>query len=184
MQEFKLYMMLLGAKPAGRHTEQHDIFFGIGTSLKDCLPDIFSFWPETKKKVHIDAWRDIQQVNGFKVQVVPRSEDIIDGQFVKLFFINLGGYRPAEFEEFHYKMIIAAVNKDAAIAHAKKTAFFLHCDSPHVDDKYGVDVDDIYEITDILPFSVKNYYTLVLTPTEDKIEDEIHLGYLKVDQLE
>ena len=183
MQEFKLYMLLLGAKPPGRHTEQHDIFFGIGTSLKDCLPDIFSFWPEAKKKIHIDAWRDVQIVNGFRVQVVPRTAHAIEGQLVKLFFINLGGYRPAEFEEFHYKMIIAAVNKDAAIAQAKKTAFFLHCDSPHVDDKYGVDVDDIYEITDILPFSVKESYSLLLMPEENVVEDEIHLGYLKIDQV-
>lgn len=183
MQEFKLYMILLGAKPAGRHTEQHDIFFGIGQSLKDCLPDMFTFWPEAKKKMHIDAWREVRMVNGFKVEVVPRLANAVEGQLVKLFFINLGGYRPAEFEEFHYKMVIAGVNKDAAIAQAKKTAFFRHCDSPHVDDKYGVDVDDIYEISDILPFSIKDQYSLLITPANDAVEDEIHLGYLKSEQL-
>ncbi|MGN6440105.1 MAG: DUF1543 domain-containing protein [Agriterribacter sp.] len=35
-------MLLLGCKPAGRHTEQHDVFFGIGASLKDLIPDIIS----------------------------------------------------------------------------------------------------------------------------------------------
>lgn len=182
MQEFKLYMLLLGAKPAGRHTEQHDIFFGIGTSLKDCLPDIFSFWPETNKKIHIDAWRDVKLVNGYKVEVVPRVDNTTREQ-VKLFFINLGGYKPAEFEEFHYKMIIAAGDKDTAIQEAKRSAFFRHTSSPHIDDKYGVDVDDIYEIADILPASVKDSYSLVLSPAEDLTADQINLGYLKVDQI-
>lgn len=182
MQEFKLYMMLLGAKPAGRHTEQHDIFFGIGSSLKDCLPDIFSFWPEANKKIHIDAWRDVRLVNGYKVQVVPRTEHT-GKEPIKLFFINLGGYRPAEFEEFHYKMIIAASDKDIATQQAKQSAFFLHNDSPHIDDKYGLDVDDIYEVADILPASVKDRYSLVLSPADHLTEDEINLGYLKVDQL-
>jgi hypothetical protein len=33
-KENKLYMVML-VLPAGRHTEQHDIFFGIGSSLKE-----------------------------------------------------------------------------------------------------------------------------------------------------
>lgn len=182
MQEFKLYMLLLGAKPAGRHTEQHDVFFGIGTSLKDCLPDIFSFWPEADQKIHIDAWRDVRLVNGYKVQVIPRTEHT-NKEEIKLFFINLGGYKPAEFEEFHYKMITAARDKDTAIRQARQSAFYRHNDSPHIDDKYGVDVDDIHEITDILPSSVKDRYSLVLSRADNFTEDEIHLGYLKVDEV-
>ena len=56
-------------------------------------------------------------------------------------------------------MIIAAANKSKAIDRAKKTAFFRHTGfkgaTSHIDDKYGVAVDDLYEITDILPASIK-----------------------------
>jgi hypothetical protein len=52
-----------------------------------------------------------------------------------------------------------------------------------VDDKYGLDVDDIYEIADILPASIKEQYKLRLSPSAETTEDEVHLGYLKVDQL-
>ena len=50
-----LYMIMLGCTPKGRFTEQHDIFFGIGTSLKELVADMKSFWPEAKGKIHIDA---------------------------------------------------------------------------------------------------------------------------------
>ncbi|MFV8358664.1 DUF1543 domain-containing protein, partial [Flavobacterium sp. XS1P32] len=52
-KELKLYMLMLGCTPAGRLTEQHDIFFGIGKSLKDLIPQIKNFWPEAKGKLHI-----------------------------------------------------------------------------------------------------------------------------------
>lgn len=51
----KLYMLMLGCKPKGRFTEQHDIFFGIGNSLKDLIPQMKIFWPEAKGQIHIDA---------------------------------------------------------------------------------------------------------------------------------
>jgi hypothetical protein len=33
-KQLKLYMVMLGCTPEGRLTEQHDIFFGIGTSKR------------------------------------------------------------------------------------------------------------------------------------------------------
>ncbi|MBC7439220.1 MAG: DUF1543 domain-containing protein, partial [Flavobacterium sp.] len=42
----KLYMIMLGCKPEGRLTEQHDIFFGIGNSLKELIPSMKNLWKE------------------------------------------------------------------------------------------------------------------------------------------
>ena len=70
----KLFMLLLGCKPLGRNTEQHDIFFAIGTDLKDLLTDIFDFWPEANQKIHIDAWREVNRVDNFDISVVNRDE--------------------------------------------------------------------------------------------------------------
>ena len=39
-EKLKLYMVMLGCTPEGRFTEQHDIFFGIGYSLKELIPKI------------------------------------------------------------------------------------------------------------------------------------------------
>ena len=59
MKKFRLYMILLGCTPDGRHTEQHDIFFGIGTGLEDLIPEIQEFWSDGGE-LHIDAWREMK----------------------------------------------------------------------------------------------------------------------------
>jgi hypothetical protein len=178
-----LYMILIGCTPKGRNTEQHDIYFGIANSIKEMIPDIISFWPEADEKIHLDAWRMVTNVDGFKVEVVEAGKS---SGAMKLFFINLGGYKQNEFEEFHYKMIVAAEDKGQAIKQAKDTAFYKHTGfkgaPSHIDDKYGVDVDDIFEIRDILPDPIKEKYALRITDAEEELpEDEKHLGYFRLD---
>lgn len=181
-------MVLLGAELQTRNTEQHDIFFGIGSELKDLLHDMIEFWPEAGKKLHIDGWREVTVVNGFRISVINRdSKNEAVNADARLFFINLGGYKENEFEEYHYKIIVAAKEKGEAIQMAKKTAFYQHtgfkgADS-HIDDKFGVDVDDIYEIKDILPPKLKQLYSITLEPSTNDKEDEIHLGYVKLSKL-
>lgn len=178
-------MILLGCKPAGRNTEQHDLFFGIGRTLTDIKQDLLDFWKEANGKIHIDGWREVQFVDGYKIEVLRRGDATASQQ--KLFFINLGGYKPNEFEEFHYKLLVVAYNKGEAIQQAKQTAFYKHTGFEgavsHIDDKYGVDVDDIYEIEDILPSRLKENYGILLTKAGSVQEDALHLGYLKLDKL-
>ncbi|MEZ4787008.1 MAG: hypothetical protein R2790_03795 [Flavobacterium haoranii] len=41
---------------------------------------------------------------------------------LKLFFINLGGYQPKQFEEFHHKLLIVAISKSDAIKKLNKVS--------------------------------------------------------------
>ncbi|MCW3085991.1 MAG: hypothetical protein JWP12_3357 [Bacteroidetes bacterium] len=179
-------MLLLGCKPAGRSTEQHDVFFAIGTSLKELGPQINASWPEAKNNIHIDAWRQVSSVNGYDVSVSEKSLQINSTPDAPaLFFLNLGGYKPEEFEEYHYKMIVAAKNESEAIQLAKQTAFYKHTGfkgaASHIDDKYPVDVDDVYPVASILSPAYKGNYTITLTKQEiPKAGDEFHLGYLQL----
>ena len=180
----ELYMILLGCKPLGRHTEQHDMFFGIGTSLKELVPAMRSFWPEAKGKIHIDAYRIVKHVEGFKVDIVEReSTSPAQVGAPQLFFLNLGGYQTDVFEELHYKMLMVELDKDDAVKKAKKTKFFKEHFTPHIDDKYGVDVDDIFNIEEALPPAMKEKYQLVFTPAADLEEDPIELGYIPIYKL-
>ncbi len=182
----KLWMVLIGCKPIGRHTEQHDVFFGISNELKELIPAFEKFWPEAKGYMHIDGYREIKQVNEYDISIVPKTEQMVD-QTVKLFFINLGGYKKNEFEEFHYKMLVASEHKSAAIAISKQTAFFKHTHfesaNSHIDDKYGIDVDDLYQIEDILDLASKSKYSIKLTLSNELKEDLLHLGYFKLNAL-
>ena len=124
-----------------------------------------TFWPEAKGRIHIDAWREVTLVDHFSIEIVANKamEKLVSDN---LYFINLGGYKENEFEEYHYKMLTVAENLAIASKNAKSTTFYKHCGfkgaTSHIDDKYGVDVDDIYNVTDILNDHYKEHYSLKL----------------------
>lgn len=182
----KLFMILIGATPKGRNIEQHDIFFGIANSVKELLPDMKLFWPEAKDKIHIDAYRIVNKVGNFKVEVIAKVDEIKEDK-TSLFFLNLGGYKVGEFEELHYKMLVVADQKALAIKEAKETAFYKHTGfkgaTSHIDDKFGVDVDDVFEIKDILSAETKSKYGLKFSQGDSLPEDEFVLGYIPLSKL-
>ena len=185
--KLKLYMVMLGCKPEGRFTEQHDIFFGISKSLKDLIPQMKAFWPEAKGKIHIDAWREVTVVEDYSIEIVP-NKSTSKSALESLFFINLGGYKENEFEEYHYKILTSAETLAHASKKAKANTFYKHCGfkgaTSHIDDKYGIDVDDIYNVADILPEHYKALYSLKITKIETTFkEDDLHIGYLKIDKI-
>ncbi len=186
-REVKLYMIMLGCRPVGRCTEQHDIFFGIGSSLKELIPSMKKFWPEAKGKIHIDAWREITVVDGYSITVVEKEAKTQPG--LDLFFINLGGYKEGDFEEYHYKIVTVAETLGLASKKARATTFYKHCGFDgavsHIDDKFGIDVDDAFAVKDILPQIFKEKYAIQITKsTEELSDDTLHIGYLKLDKAE
>src|SRR6202000_2302167 len=181
MSELKLYMIMLGCLPPGRHVEQHDVFFGIATSLNELVPEMKAFWPEPER-IHIDAWREVNLVEGFQVKIKHRNDDIKPvSQNAKLFFINLGGYQENKFEEQHYVVLTVKPDKASAFREAKNTLFFQHNHFPgaesHIDDKYGIDVDDLYDIEELLSDELKEKYQIEITEGSELPEDKISLGY-------
>ncbi len=111
-------MLLLGSRAPGRHVEQHDFFFGIAAQLKDLIPEIKKFWPEAGNNIHVDAWREVNAVDGYQVRVVPKEHESGSGK--KLFFINLGGYQENKFEEQHYTVLTVKEDRAAAFREASK----------------------------------------------------------------
>ena len=182
-ENFKLFMLLIGCTPKARITEQHDIFFGIARQLEELIAQINIFWPEAKGKFHVDVWREVTVVDNFSVEVVPTSDEYSGEQ--NLYFLNLGGYKPGEFEEYHYKMLTVAPNLATAVKKSKKTAFYKHCGFKgaitHIDEKFGIDIDDSHKVADLLNADSKLKYQLKITElSEEKASDELHIGYLKL----
>lgn len=180
--KLKLYMVLLGCTPKGRLTEQHDIFFGIGTSVQGLVKDMYSFWPDGGQ-LHVDSWREVTYINGYTISIVPKSEAVVTDD--KLFFLNLGGYRQGEFEEYHYKTLIVAKSMAKAIKEATKSTFYKHYNfkgggESHIDDKYALDVDDMHKVEDILAPHLKEQFSISISKTDEGTDDELHIGYLKL----
>ncbi len=183
----KLYMVLLGCRPKGRYTEQHDIFFGIANSLKELIPSMKRFWAEAKGQIHIDVWREVTSVDGYAINVVPTNKEVKNEK--QLFFINLGGYKQNEFNEFHYKLLTVATTLGEAAKKSKETLFYKHNGfkgaTSHIDDKFGVDVDDLYNVKEILELDVKEKFGIQIAKSNEQLsEDILHIGYLKLDKID
>lgn len=182
-ENYTLYMILLGCTPKGRHTEQHDIFFGIGDSVLSLKPDMYASWPDGGQ-LHVDSWRQVTQVGNYSISIVPKED--AKEMPEKLFFLNLGGYRPGEFEEYHYKMLVVATSIAEAVKAAKQTEFYkkwgFRGAESHIDDKYALDVDDMYKVEDLLSEELKQRYSISIEKKEGT-EDELHIGYLKLGKL-
>ena len=189
-----LFMVQLGGRPKGRLIEQHDIFFGIANHVNELIVDINNHWPAVKNKWHIDSYRAISQVDNYAIKLVESSSQAESANDLKLFFINLGGYQRGSFEEFHYKLLIVAATQADAIKQAKQSEFykaFTYKDkeSPfnaasHIDDKFEVDIDDIYNVNDL----ISNVRLLIEPITNDSHElvnadDKEYVGYLSIKNL-
>lgn len=182
-QQPKLILVLLGCTPPDRHIEQHDIFLGIGNSIESLFTEIKAHWPEGK--VHVDAWREVTYVDGHQISIVAKDAAAKpESSTDKLFLLNLGGYLKGKFEEQHYLVLTVKPDKAAATKEAKTTAFYQHNHFAnavsHIDDRYGIDVDDIYEIEELLALAFKEKYRIEITAAAGLPEDEYHLGYVKL----
>ena len=189
-----LFMVQLGGRPKGRLIEQHDIFFGVANEVSELIDDINHHWPEVKNKWHIDSYRAISKVDNYAIKLVESSSEVECGSDLKLFFINLGGYQQGSFEEFHYKLLIVAATQADAIKQAKQSQFYKQFtyedkDSPfnaasHIDDKFEVDIDDIYNVNNL----ISNVQLLIEPMANDSHElvnadDKEYVGYLSIKNL-
>ncbi|MBD8080995.1 DUF1543 domain-containing protein [Chryseobacterium caseinilyticum] len=181
----KLFYIILGATPKGRNIEQHDVFFGIAETLKDLVPAMKDFWPEAKGKIHIDAYQEVKFADGFEVKIVEKGSEISENQ---LYFINLGGYKKGYFEEFHEQHLMVGISMAEIVKKARQTKFYktmgFEGAVSHIDDKHGVDIDDIFNVNDILPDKMKEKYSIVLVKSEEENQENVMgLGYFKIDKL-
>ena len=189
-----LFMVQLGGRPKGRLIEQHDIFFGVANEVSELIDDINHHWPEVRNKWHIDSYRAISKVDNYSVKLVESSNQVESANGLKLFFINLGGYQQGSFEEFHYKLLIVAATQADAIKQAKQSEFYKAFtykdkDSPfnaasHIDDKFEVDIDNIYNVNDL----ISNVRLLIEPMANDSHElvnadDKEYVGYLSIKNL-
>ncbi len=219
----KLFMLKIGARPQGRLIEQHDVMFVIANSLSETIESVNQHWPAVKNNWHLDAWREVKRVGDCQILLSKNSlskdgwskdnaladkmladnifaedrvDNKLDNQGKQLYFVNLGGYLPGQFEEFHHKTLVIAETLGKATAQVKKTAFyqdytFDNVDTAksgvatsHVDDKHQLDLDDIHCVADLLPNDVALTIQPLTEPEKNQLPyDALHIGYLSLKQI-
>ena len=152
----KLFMAQVGGSVPNANTELHDIRFAIGARIEDCYDDLRSQWWGNPKTLHLDCWGVVDYADGYDVAVAtePPVHDAL-----RLFFVNLGGYDPAEFGELHRNVLI--VEKDATAAKAKALRSVAAWRQPHRDKLFEVETT-----IDIGASAVRAGCALRLTETE------------------
>lgn len=182
----KLYYIILGATVGSRHTEQHDVYFGIAPALENLAAELQKFWPEAGATLHIDAYMELRQIDGFDIHITEKS---VQQSEMQLFFVNLGGYQHGHFGELHEQQLYAAPGLKGALQRAKSSDFFkeksMRKAPSHVDDRYRIsaDADDAFAVEDILPKEVRTRYDIRLQPAAAPVENPYFVGYLRVDKL-
>ncbi len=181
-QKEYLYMMLLGCKPEGRLTEQHDIYFAVGENLIAAAKNINHIWPEAKGDIHIDAWRRVTKVGDSSIEIIS-GENAVE-KTGDLFFVNLGGYKAQEFEERHFKVLLVAENMVKAKKLANQASFFNTHIFPHIDDKFAIDLDDIFSIPEYVERQSRKSRISITAANENATEDSIQNGYFQLHLLD
>lgn len=191
-----LFMIKIGGRPKGRLIEQHDMFFGVGAHIGDFINSVNTHWPEVKNTWHPDAYRQVTKIDNYRIQWqstddVQKNNMDEDTTVLKLFFINLGGYIAGEFEEFHHKLLIVAPTQADAIKQAKQSVFYKQYSfndketsfnaASHIDDKQQVDIDEIYDVNDLLTGG--RLLITALEESELESEDKSYIGYLSLKKL-
>ena len=155
----KLFMFYVGGNCGNSNVELHDVRFSIGEAAEDCYDDLRRQWWGAPRSLHLDCWGAVEQADGYDIVLSDRPSDETDQ---KLFFVNLGGYDPAEFTELHKNVLIVALDEVAAKAKAK--AQINHWQKPHRDRLF-----EIEKAIDIGAQTQHHGYHLTLRPaTQEK----------------
>jgi hypothetical protein len=150
----KLFMFYVGGNFGNSNVELHDVRFSIGETAEDCFDDLRRQWWGDPAGLHLDCWGVVEQADGYDIAL---STTPVADATNKLFFVNLGGYDPAEFTELHRNVLIVA--PDDASAKAKAKAQINHWKKPHRDRLF-----EIEKTLDISALMQRHGYYLALQP--------------------
>jgi hypothetical protein len=167
----KLFAFYLGGKASKARLEVHDVVFCVGDNYKSCFDDIKNKWFGIPTNLHIDAYMEVCYADGYEVKVIKSNEQL--HQIPKnLYFINLGGSKPAEFFEYHKSDFVVAGSQMGAMSRAK-SKFNVDFDDKHVDN--ALDIDNCININKELD-GYKIYLT-ELTDTDESKTNKIITCY-------
>jgi hypothetical protein len=131
----ELFLAVLGGRAPGCHIELHDVRFVAGATIESALPELRRQWFGRREGLHLDSYMAVRAVDGFAVSLglepaAPRLE--------RLWFVNLGAYRPDSLAELHHFGLVVARTPQAAKAAAKRQ-WLRGALQQHKDDLAAVD---------------------------------------------
>jgi hypothetical protein len=126
----KLFAIYIGGEFRGANIEVHDMRFVVAPSIEGTHDELRRQWWGVPGTLHVDCWAEIDHADGYDVALQPEPYAGAE----RLFYVNLGGYDPADFSEKHRNMFVVAETVAQAKTRALRTV--RDWDAPHKDDIY------------------------------------------------
>ena len=111
-----LFLVVLGGRTATSHIELHDVRFVAGATIDATIPELRRQWFGRREGLHLDSYMAVRAIDGWAVSLglqPPASRP------ERLWFVNLGAYRPDCLAELHHFGLVVARSPQAAKAAAK-----------------------------------------------------------------
>ncbi len=180
-----LFIVVLGGRSLKSNIEMHDVRWVLGESIEDTFSELRKQWLGKRSGLHIDSYKRIQYVDGYKITVSESNKENSISQKTEeesLWFINLGGYNPKRMYEEHEFSLVIARNHIEAKKKAKKN-WESNLKNKHNDDYSGIknfdQIDDIHSIKQIKRWEIK-----VISDPKKRSEKMIPdwYGYMRIDK--
>ena len=180
-----LFIVVLGGRSLKSNIEIHDVRWVLGKSIEDTFPELRKQWLGKRSGLHIDSYKCIKYVDGYKIVVSkPNKDSLISPEIedLSLWFVNLGGYDSKKmYEEHEFNLIVAKKAIDAK-KKAKKN-WQSNLENKHNDDCSGI--GNFKEIDDIHPIKKINNWEIKLMPDPKERSQKLFpdwYGYMRIDK--
>jgi len=73
-----LYLVVLGGRAEKANIELHDVRWVIGSKIEDTYDTLRKQWFGSPKGLHIDSYKKIKYIDGYKINLINFENDKID----------------------------------------------------------------------------------------------------------
>ena len=132
-----LFLVVLGGRAKKANVELHDVRWVVGSKIEETFDALRSDWFGSLKGLHIDSYKKIKYVDGYKINLknFDEKKELVSVKKSKkeLWFVNIGGYNPFSMQENHEFGLVVASSSLQAIKIAK-SKWLIGCKKKHKDD--------------------------------------------------
>ena len=182
--DLSLFIVVLGGRSLKSNIEIHDVRWVVGETIEDTFPELRKQWIGKKSGLHIDSYKCIKYVDGYKIIVSKSNKDSLISpkkENLSLWFVNLGGYNPKKMYEEHEFNLIVSEKAIEAKKRARKN-WETNLKDKHNDDHSSISY--LEEIDDLHSIRIKDWeINLILDPEErnEKLIPDWY-GYMRIDK--
>ena len=189
LENIFLYLVVLGGRAKKANIELHDVRWVVGSKIEDTYDTLRKDWFGSPKGLHIDSYKKIKYIDGYKINLISFEKDKIDKkQLIKnnkaknhLWFVNIGGYNPTSMQEKHEFGLVTASTKFEA-KNIAKSKWLIGGKKKHKDDVASL--EGFFCFDDCKLIKKIGNWEIELIPDNNFIEENKYpdwYGYQKID---